>query len=100
LLEVAGDPDAVIRFSWDASEDVDGDGITYSWILTNDTTSGSPLWSYTGADLEVERTNREMAELLDSLGATGDETVRLFQKVQASDSELEASLGFVEVLLS
>ena len=97
---VAGDPESVITAAWTASEDVDGDAVSYTWQASlTEGDFGDPAFSVDTEGLSTEITTGSLAAALDDAGVGVGESAVLYHRVVSTDGEASTEGPVAEVTL-
>ncbi len=83
---VSGNPEDDVAFVWNAAVDVDGDTLTYTWILQDG--GGTEMMRLAAADTSLVVSVEAMATLLDDHQATFNQSFTARHRVDVSDEEL------------
>lgn len=83
---ITGDPATPFRAEWEASTDVDGDDVAYTWQLSVTDDFADPLLSVeTGGDAFFETTFGVVGPLLTDNGVDLEGSIELFHRVLTTD---------------
>ncbi|MBO6576375.1 MAG: tandem-95 repeat protein [Rhodothermales bacterium] len=89
VFENPVDSGEVITIDFNEAVDVEGDALTYKWVLGSDEEVTTPVLQTDTDETELTVLVSEIAEVLDSAGASPGEGTTVYHRIIASDGELE-----------